>query len=156
MSDMERGGKAGEVVGVALGSGPSAGRAGPGRRTGARGRSKPLLQAALAYAARGLAVFPVWELNPEGTDCACPTGHPSRRNEDGKNPQRHCKSPAKHPRTAHGFKDASKDPEKIRGWWADSPRAHVAIATGAVSNMDALDVDPRSWGDDTLHDLEKA
>jgi len=38
-------------------------------------------------------------------------------------------------------KDASTDPETIRGWWDQWPNANVGIATGECSGMDALDVD---------------
>lgn len=48
----------------------------------------------------------------------------------------------KAPYTAHGLKDASKDPETIRRWWEQWPDANVAIACGAVSNnLVVVDVD---------------
>ena len=52
----------------------------------------PLLIAALAYASKGWKVFPVYEPLPDGS-CSC------LKNE--------CKHVGKHPRTSHGFKDAT-------------------------------------------------
>jgi hypothetical protein len=105
--------------------------------------------AALAYAARGLKIFPCWELTPDGSDCACPRSHPSRDGGGG-----HCGSPGKHPRTPNGVKDATTDPATITRWWTSWPRAHVAIAAGA-SGLLVVDVDPRNGGDDSLADLER-
>jgi predicted P-loop ATPase len=107
----------------------------------------PLLAAARAYAARGLAVFPCWELTPDGMDCACPRTHPSR---DGAG---HCGSPGKHPRTPNGVKDATSDPAILTRWWTQWPRAHIAIAAGA-SGLLIVDVDPRNGGDASLAELE--
>jgi RecA-family ATPase len=48
----------------------------------------------------------------------------------------------KAPYTPHGLKDASKDPDTIRGWWKQWPEANVAIACGSVSNnIVVIDVD---------------
>ena len=59
------------------------------------------------------------------------------------------------PITAHGFKDASVDPERIRAWWTEHPTANVAIRTGKGSII-ALDVDRHGKGDGeaSLADLE--
>ena len=51
-----------------------------------------------------------------------------------------CK-PDKKPFTAHGFLDASTDPERIRSWWAEHPGANVGTPTGAVTGTVVLDVD---------------
>jgi len=56
-----------------------------------------------------------------------------------------CRTGAKLPATRHGFQDASTDPEIIRAWWARTPSANVAIATGAPA-VDVLDVDLRPAG----------
>jgi len=41
-----------------------------------------------------------------------------------------CSSAGKHPRTAHGCKDASNDPEVVDDWWEEQPDSNVAVATG--------------------------
>lgn len=61
-----------------------------------------------------------------------------------------CGSPGKHPRTKHGLKDASCDPEKIEDWWREWPTANVGILTGKPSGIVVLDIDPRHGGDESL------
>lgn len=56
----------------------------------------------------------------------------------------------KTPLTAHGFHDATRDEARIRAWWAATPAAGVGIATGEVSGILVLDVDPRAGGDEEL------
>ena len=58
-----------------------------------------------------------------------------------------CRAGEKIPATAHGFKDATTDPETIRAWWTASPSANVAMPTGKVSGLAVLDIDPRNDGD---------
>jgi hypothetical protein len=81
-----------------------------------------VLDAALAYAGRGMLV------------------HPIRAGE-------------KEPASPHGFKDATRDPDTIRAWFANSPRLNVAFATGAASGRWVLDADAGSA--DTLLDWER-
>jgi bifunctional DNA primase/polymerase-like protein len=86
--------------------------------------SQPSRQA-LAYAATRWPVFPCRpdaDPCPEPGRCAC-----------------------KAPLTRNGFKDASTDPDVIRGWWRKWPSANVAIATGAPG-PDVLDVDVATEG----------
>lgn len=100
-------------------------------------------RAALAYAARGLAVFPVWGRAREG-GCAC--GHAD------------CSNPAKHPLgtlAPAGLNDATTDAAKIRRWWRRYPNANIGIRTGADSHVALVDVDPKSGGDESLRDLER-
>jgi putative DNA primase/helicase len=52
-----------------------------------------------------------------------------------------CESPGKHPRTAHGVKDATTDEAQIRTWWERWPEANIGIATGAKSGLVVVDVD---------------
>lgn len=86
-----------------------------------------LFEAALRYASdRGFAVFPCHAIGANGK-CTCANAN--------------CKSPAKHPRTAHGFKDASTSPDQIEAWWSQWPEANVGIATGPVSGLLVVDVD---------------
>lgn len=57
------------------------------------------------------------------------------------------------PLTQHGVKDASTSELVIRGWWRQWPTANVGIATGSVSGIVVLDVDPRAGGDGSLATL---
>lgn len=47
---------------------------------------------------------------------------------------------SKKPLTPHGFKDATIDPETIRGWWRRWPKAMIGISCGP-SRLTPLDVD---------------
>ncbi len=77
---------------------------------------------ALDYAARGLPVFPC---NPTPT-----------------------KPKAKTPLTAHGFKDATTNPDQIRAWWQQWPSALIGGAMGSASGLFAVDPDvPKEPGD---------
>lgn len=91
------------------------------------------------YAALGLPVIPLYTPDPDA-----PGGCDCRR--------RDCASPGKHPRTMHGVKDATTDPEAIDRWWRMWPQANVGIATG--HGVVVLDVDPRNGGDESLAKLE--
>jgi bifunctional DNA primase/polymerase-like protein/AAA domain-containing protein len=51
---------------------------------------------------------------------------------------------AKTPLSAHGFKDASKDPEQIRACWTQHPEANIGVATGAISGISVLDEDVKN------------
>ncbi len=84
-----------------------------------------------------------WKLFPaQGlTDGACTCGNSS------------CVHPGKHPATSHGFYDATTDLSVLNAWWKKMPQANLAIATGALSGLVVLDVDPRHGGDESLADL---
>jgi hypothetical protein len=58
------------------------------------------IRAALWFAERGFGIFSVWSTFPGGR-CRCPKGVD-------------CTSPGKHPIGVNGFKDATRDPERIR------------------------------------------
>lgn len=92
-----------------------------------------MLHYALAYAARGWAVFPVHTPNPDKT-CSC--------NRDD------CDRVGKHPRISHGRNRASKDEDAINRWWGMWPEANIGIATGHESGIIVLDVD--DGGEDSL------
>ena len=64
-----------------------------------------------------------------------------------------CDKPGKHPRTMHGYLDATTDPATIDRWWEQWPNANICISTGTVSGIVVLDVDPKNGGDDSLADL---
>lgn len=50
----------------------------------------------------------------------------------------------KAPLTSHGFKDASTDPDIIRGWWQRWPTANIGAPTGAGGiGYDVIDIDGR-------------
>lgn len=80
------------------------------------------LQEAMKYASVGLAVFP-------------------------------CAEGAKVPaiKGGHGCKDASVDPNVIKAWAKEYPRANIGFACGKMSgNIVAVDVDPRHGGDKSI------
>ena len=95
------------------------------------------LHGALSYASRGWPVLPLYTV--EGGSCTCGNVN--------------CRSPGKHPRTQHGVKDASAISQQIHKWWRWWPGANVGIATGVVSGIIVLDIDPRNGGDASLEQL---
>lgn len=105
--------------------------------------SNQLLDAALDYAKGGLHVFPLHNpvVQPNGdVSCSCSKGSA-------------CPNIGKHPRTQHGYNDATTNPEIIRAWWEKSPQANVAIVTGAISGLVVIDIDPRNGGNQSLDEL---
>jgi putative DNA primase/helicase len=90
------------------------------------------------YAYRGLSVVPMHAV----TNGICSCG-------DAK-----CNHAGKHPRTAHGVKDATTDAEQIKAWWKRKPRSNIGIAAGKKSGIVVLDVDVRHGGDATLAQCE--
>lgn len=96
-----------------------------------------VLDAALAYAARGWLVFPLHGLRPDGR-CAC--GH------------RACGSPGKHPRVA--WMDlATTNADQVRRWWPPGCTDGIGLATGKASGVWVLDIDPRHDGDVSLAEI---
>ncbi|WP_338867957.1 bifunctional DNA primase/polymerase [Myxococcus stipitatus] len=98
--------------------------------------STHILEAALDYAGRGWHVIPCFEPTPAPSGaliCTCPGGA-------------QCSSTGKHPRTRNGVKDATTDEAQLRTWWQQWPHANVAIATGALSGIDVVDVDAKAGG----------
>lgn len=87
--------------------------------------SPDLLRAALDYVERGWFVVPLH--SPAKGGCSCGRSD--------------CASPGKHPRTAHGLKDASREPAKVREWWQRWPDANIGVLTGPESGIIVLDVD---------------
>lgn len=94
---------------------------------------------AVSYAKMGWAVFPVHCIQ-NGT-CSC-------GNVD-------CKSKGKHPLTKNGVCDATNDLSVINEWFTRWPNANIGIATGKLSGVVVLDVDPRHGGNVALEELEK-
>src|SRR5579862_7097735 len=96
--------------------------------------SPDMLQAAYWYATHGFPIFPLHSA-PKGI-CTC--GHSD------------CAHPGKHPRTPHGFKDATTDKSAITARWNKWPDANIGIPTGAASGLLVVDVDPRNGGEESL------
>ena len=61
----------------------------------------------------------------------------------------------KRPLTRNGYRDATSSRRAIRKWFAGSPHANVAVATGEFEDLMVLDVDPRHGGAETLARLEE-
>ncbi len=90
-----------------------------------------VLDAALAYAAHGWPVHPLY------------------------GPERQVPHPGKQPILNRWQEQASTDPDVIRGWWQRWPDSNVGLVTGPRSGLAVLDVDPRSGGTDSLAELEE-
>ena len=85
----------------------------------------PLLYQALQFAKSGYPILPLYEPAARGCSCGAAT----------------CSRIGKHPRTSHGFKDATTAPQVIARWWERWPDANLGIATGSASGRFVLDVD---------------
>jgi hypothetical protein len=99
-----------------------------------------MIKSALRYANAGWPVFPLHSADPDGFECTC---------GDSK-----CSNVGKHPRTAHGFKDATIDRVTIRKWWRQWPNFNIGIATGKASGLVVLDIDAPHGGLISLSELE--
>jgi Bifunctional DNA primase/polymerase, N-terminal len=104
-----------------------------------------ILAAALAYASRGWAVVPLQWVKPDG-GCSCKKGTACGR------------SSGKHPRTEHGYLNATTDIAKIREWFRRMPLAGVGIKTGidtglAMVGIAVVDIDERNGGLESLASL---
>ena len=93
---------------------------------------------ALKYAERGWHVFPIHGIR--NGRCACRKGSG-------------CGRPGKHPTTHSGFKAATTDPKIISTRWKWT--GNIGIATGAISGIVVVDVDPRHGGDDSLREAQR-
>jgi hypothetical protein len=87
--------------------------------------SMSLKEAALEYARLGFKVFPLHHTNKFGI-CSCGQGE-------------YCKSPGKHPKTAHGLQDATTDEKQIAEWWRMWPFSNIGLCTG--DGLVVIDVD---------------
>ena len=88
-----------------------------------------LKEAAIWYAENGWSVFPLHSITLDGI-CTC-------RDPD-------CSSPGKHPRTPHGFKDATTDLETVRDFWDCWPDSNIGTPTGKEAGIVAIDIDDRT------------
>ena len=104
------------------------------------------LDAALAYARRGLRVIPVNAVL--AGRCTCQAW----RDRPGPGA---CIAPGKHPRIKKWQTLGSTDATVIEKWFVhDFPSSNVGIVTGVTSGIFVLDVDPRHGGDETLDALQ--
>lgn len=105
-----------------------------------------LLQQALAYAGRGLRVFPLhYAVEHEG-QLRCSCGNPHADNNNA----------AKHPYgplAPNGLLNATSHIETIKRWWGVP--YNIGIRTGAASDIVAIDIDPRHGGVEALAELER-
>lgn len=87
----------------------------------------------------GFAVLPLWGFKSDGT-CAC--GSPT------------CHSPGKHPHrlAPQGVLDATLNSARVAEWWVLGNH-NIGIATGSISGVVALDIDPRHGGDISLYNI---
>lgn len=97
-----------------------------------------ILETALGYAAQGWPVFPIYTWH----DGACSCG------------KRHCGSPAKHPRTPNGLKDATADPERIRRYGEHWEQSNIGLATGPAAGVFVVDIDKDKGGYDSTAKIE--
>jgi putative DNA primase/helicase len=107
-----------------------------------------LLEAALDFARRGIAVFPLhYPVERDGKLwCTCGSQKCSESTNAAKHPYARL--------APRGLLDAVTDPRVIRRWWGPGVPYNLAIRTGEESGVVVVDVDPRHEGDKTLADLE--
>lgn len=96
------------------------------------------LRIALEYPEHGWYVFPVHYVKPDG-ECSCGSA---------------CGRKGKHPATRHGYKDATRESDKIKNWWTNDSNYNIGVACG-MSRLVVVDVDPRNDGDESLAEIEK-
>lgn len=91
-----------------------------------------LVADALRYAENGFAVFPLHAVK----DGKCTCGKPN------------CSSPAKHPRTVHGLKQASRDADFVKNLFScfTYASANIGLCTGKESNLVVIDIDEAKGG----------
>jgi hypothetical protein len=83
------------------------------------------IRAALWFAEQGFGVFSVWSANADGS-CRCPKGAA-------------CDNAGKHPTTAHGFQDATRDSNRIRTFLSAGSEPNYGLV--CPEGVFALDVD---------------
>jgi len=85
---------------------------------------------ALRYAAAGMRVHPLYEVDPATQTCACQAGASCSEKQRGK-----------HPRLGGWQEKATTDADTVRAWWTRWPHAGVGLATGSASRLWVLDLD---------------
>lgn len=99
--------------------------------------ARTIADEALAYASRGIKIFPLWHCVDGVCQCA---------------DHEECGSPGKHPRIRNGVSGASSDERRVGVWWASWPQANIGLAAGA-NGLAIIDVDPRHGGENNLATL---
>ena len=95
------------------------------------------LDHAISYAEKGWHVLPLHSV----VDGKCTCGKVG------------CTSPGKHPQTPNGLRSATIDLDTINTWFKYWPKANIGIATGKISGIGVLDIDPKHGGEDSLDEL---
>lgn len=99
------------------------------------------LDAALRYAAHGIAVLPVNTVSGDGR-CSCGCTQPT------------CFARGKHPLIANWQSNASVEVVQIGAWWLNWPDANIGGFMRA-SGMVCIDIDPRNDGDNTWYRVSR-
>lgn len=96
---------------------------------------------AMGYVRRGWAVVPLW-WPADSHVCACMAGAS-------------CERVGKHPHSAHGSAAPITDLTNAELYWYRHPRCNVGVATGAVSGIVVMDIDPRHGGSDSIDRIKE-
>ncbi len=89
-------------------------------------REPTVAQAARLYARAG---WPVHALHDVSSGvCSC---------DDGSE----CAKPGRHPRTPHGFYDATTDLQTVEEWWRRWPNANIGVRMGGPRGLAVVDLD---------------
>lgn len=102
------------------------------------------LEWALKYTSIGWHVIPLWWI--ENGKCACGSADCVKKNTQGKHPIWHC--------VPNGLKQATIDKEEVSKWFKKFPKANIAVVTGKISGITALDVDARHGGFESIKSFE--
>ena len=102
------------------------------------GNSQTNLFHAFDYLKRGWKVLPIHF--PQNGRCSCGKAE--------------CHSPAKHPLTRNGVKDATDETSVVFNVWNERSLANIGIATGYSSGIAVVDIDPRHGGDKSWQEFE--
>jgi hypothetical protein len=62
-----------------------------------------------------------------------------------------CRPRGKEPIIQGGFKSATTDPEQIRQWWEETPKANIGVAVPA--GVIVVDIDPKAGGSEALEEI---
>src|SRR5712692_5894092 len=57
-------------------------------------------------------------------------------------------------KNSHGHRDATTDLDQIEQWWSQHPTANIGLATGEVSGVLVVDMDPRHGGYESYKRLQ--